>query len=241
VPHCPGFMTIRSHAHRSLRLRTSAREHRAGARRSRARSARMLVVQGDGRAGADPQPFAELAHWLEPGDQLVVKRHQGSSRPQLKGRRIGRETEAEDRGNPDQAARRARAGRRWSKPRQKRLAPDMVTPFRFGNEGKVLPAWSSRRTGRGPRAVTAKSTLSFRVPWPRHWTRAHRAGRPRPPLPPYIASKRTPDEAGCRRLPETMFRSQRGARWRPPTAGPAFHASTGGDGCAGHGRRTATG
>ena len=53
-------------------------------------SARMLVVQSDGvlRDGV----VSELPHWLEPGDQLVVNDTKVIS-AQLRGRRIGRETE----------------------------------------------------------------------------------------------------------------------------------------------------
>src|SRR6195952_427416 len=53
-------------------------------------SARMLVVQGDGVLR--DQTITELPHWLEPGDQLVVNDTKVIS-AQLKGRRIGRETE----------------------------------------------------------------------------------------------------------------------------------------------------
>ena len=53
-------------------------------------SARMLVVQGDGVLR--DRHIADLPQWLEPGDQLVVNDTRVIS-AQLKGRRIGRETE----------------------------------------------------------------------------------------------------------------------------------------------------
>src|SRR4030095_16555570 len=87
-------------------------------------AARMLVVQPDG--ALHDRSVAELPQWLQPGDQLVVNDTKVIS-AQLKGRRIGRETEpkieatlikrihasprrapgrAEDRGDADQAPRR---------------------------------------------------------------------------------------------------------------------------------------
>src|SRR6202165_1610589 len=53
-------------------------------------SARMLIVQPDGVLR--DRRVAELPLWLEPGGQLVVNNTKGIS-PQLKGRRIGRDTE----------------------------------------------------------------------------------------------------------------------------------------------------
>src|ERR1700753_735904 len=53
-------------------------------------SARMLVVQPD--AVLRDRIIAELPQWLEPGDQLVVNDTRVIA-AQLKGRRIGRDTE----------------------------------------------------------------------------------------------------------------------------------------------------
>src|ERR1700743_2491414 len=53
-------------------------------------SARMLVVQPDG--ALRDQVVAELPLWLKPGDQIVVNDTKVIS-AQLRGRRIGRETE----------------------------------------------------------------------------------------------------------------------------------------------------
>src|SRR3979409_2786062 len=53
-------------------------------------SARMLVVQPD--AVLRDRVIADLPHWLEPGDQLVVNDTRVIS-AQLRGRRLGRDTE----------------------------------------------------------------------------------------------------------------------------------------------------
>ena len=53
-------------------------------------SARMLVVQPDGLLR--DRSIADLPQWLEPGDQLVVNDTKVIC-AQLRGRRIGRETE----------------------------------------------------------------------------------------------------------------------------------------------------
>ena len=93
-------------------------------------SARMLVVQGD--AVLRDRTIAELPHWLEPGDQLVVNDTKVIA-AQLKGRRIGRETEPKI----EATLIKRLDGSRWQalvKP-AKKLAPGDVV--RFGNEGKV--------------------------------------------------------------------------------------------------------
>ena len=66
-------------------------------------SARMLVVQPG--AGLRDQRVRDLPEWLRPGDQLVVNDTRVIA-AQLHGRRIGRETETEDRRHSDQAPRR---------------------------------------------------------------------------------------------------------------------------------------
>ena len=76
--------------------------------------------------------IAELPHWLEPGDQLVVNDTKVIA-AQLKGRRIGRETEPKI----EATLIKRLDGSRWQalvKP-AKKLAPGDVV--RFGNEGKV--------------------------------------------------------------------------------------------------------
>src|ERR1700682_1755445 len=93
-------------------------------------SARMLVVQGDGVLR--DRTIAELPHGREPGDQLVVNDTKVIS-AQLKGRRIGRETEP----RIEATLIKRLDGSRWQarvKPAKKLAQGDVV---RFGNEGKV--------------------------------------------------------------------------------------------------------
>src|SRR5204862_493078 len=93
-------------------------------------SARLLVVQGDGEL-RDGQ-VSDLPHWLEPGDQLVVNDTRVIS-AQLKGRRIGRETEPKI----EATLIKRLDGSRWRalvKPAKKLASGDRI---RFGNEGKV--------------------------------------------------------------------------------------------------------
>ena len=93
-------------------------------------SARMLVVQPDGVLR--DRAIAELPDWLEAGDQLVVNDTKVIP-AQLKGRRIGRETEPK----VEATLIKRLDGSRWRalvKP-AKKLAPGDIV--RFGNEGKV--------------------------------------------------------------------------------------------------------
>ena len=93
-------------------------------------SARMLVVHPDGVLR--DASIADLPHWLEPGDQIVVNDTKVIS-AQLKGRRIGRETEPKI----EATLIKRLDGSRWQalvKPAKKLMAGDRI---RFGNEGKV--------------------------------------------------------------------------------------------------------
>src|ERR1700753_4098473 len=93
-------------------------------------SARMLVVQPGGVLR--DRIVADLPQWLEPRDQLVVNDTKVIA-AQLKGRRIGRETEPKI----EATLIKRRDSSRWQalvKP-AKKLAPGDVV--RFGNEGKV--------------------------------------------------------------------------------------------------------
>ena len=93
-------------------------------------SARMLVVQPDGMLR--DRTVAELPLLLEPGDQLVVNDTRVIS-AQLRGRRIGRETEPKI----EATLIKRLDGSRWQalvKPAKKLAQGDVV---RFGNEGKV--------------------------------------------------------------------------------------------------------
>src|SRR5437899_10243837 len=93
-------------------------------------SARMLIVQPDGVLR--DRMIAELPQWLEPGDQLVVNDTKVIA-AQLRGRRIGRDTEPKI----EATLIKRLDGSRWQalvKPAKKLSAGDRI---RFGNEGKV--------------------------------------------------------------------------------------------------------
>ena len=93
-------------------------------------AARMLVVHPEGVL--HDRVVADLPGWLEPGDQLVVNDTKVIA-AQLKGRRIGRETEPKI----EATLIKRLDGSRWQalvKP-AKKLAPGDT--IRFGNEGRV--------------------------------------------------------------------------------------------------------
>ncbi len=185
-------------------------------------SARMLVVQPG--AVLRDQLIADLPKWLEPGDQLVVNDTKVIS-AQLKGRRIGRETEP----RIEATLIKRLDGSRWQalvKP-AKKLAPGDVV--RFGNEGRVC------LLGHLDAEVEAKGndgeiTLSFSFHGPTLDQAISDLGSP--PLPPYIASKRTPDDQDAADY-QTMFAVNEGAV-AAPTAGlhftPALEAALRGHG-----------
>jgi S-adenosylmethionine:tRNA ribosyltransferase-isomerase len=173
-------------------------------------SARMLVVQPDGvlRDGR----VADLPLWLQAGDQLVVNDTKVIS-AQLNGRRIGRDTE------PKIAATLIKRldGSRWQalvKPAKKLSPGDLV---RFGNEGRVcllghLDAQVERKGDEG------EVTLAFSFHGPALDQAIADLGAP--PLPPYIAAKRAPDERDAADY-QTMFAANDGAV-AAPTAGLHF-------------------
>jgi S-adenosylmethionine:tRNA ribosyltransferase-isomerase len=173
-------------------------------------SARMLVV----RPGAALQDriVADLPQFLEPGDQLVVNDTKVIS-AQLTGRRIGRDTEPKI----DATLIKRLDGSRWQalvKPAKKLTQGDIV---RFGNEGKVcllghLDAQVERKGEDG------EITLSFSFHGPSLDQAIADLGAP--PLPPYIASKRIPDERDAADY-QTMFAVNEGAV-AAPTAGLHF-------------------
>src|SRR5580704_1551126 len=173
-------------------------------------SARMLVVQRDGILR--DQGIADLPRWLEPGDQLVVNDTKVIS-AQLKGRRIGRETEPKI----EATLIKRLDGSRWQalvKPAKKLAQGDVV---RFGNEGRVcllghLDAEVEHKGSDG------EVTLSFSFHGPALDSAIADLGAP--PLPPYIASKRAPDEQDTADY-QTMFAVNEGAV-AAPTAGLHF-------------------
>jgi S-adenosylmethionine:tRNA ribosyltransferase-isomerase len=173
-------------------------------------SARMLIVQPDGVLV--DRVVADLPLWLEPGDQLVVNDTKVLS-AQLKGRRIGRDTEP----RIDATLIKRLDGSRWQalvKPAKKLSQRDVV---RFGNEGKVcllghLDAEVEHKGDDG------EVTLSFSFHGPALDQAIADLGAP--PLPPYIASKRAPDERDASDY-QTMFAANEGAV-AAPTAGLHF-------------------
>src|SRR3954451_22473268 len=145
-------------------------------------SARMLVVRPD--LALQDRIVADLPQILRPGDQLVVNDTKVIA-AQLTGRRIGRGAEPKI----EATLIKRLDGSRWNalvKPAKKLAQGDIV---RFGNEGKVC------LLGHLDAQVEAKGedgeiTLSFSFHGPALDQAIADLGTP--PLPPYIASKRTP-------------------------------------------------
>jgi S-adenosylmethionine:tRNA ribosyltransferase-isomerase len=173
-------------------------------------SARLLIVQGDG--GLHDRTVKDLPWLLAPGDQLVVNDTKVIS-AQLRGRRIGRDTEPKI----EATLIKRLDGSRWQalvKPAKKLSQGDVV---RFGNEGKVcllghLDAQVEHKGDDG------EVTLSFSFHGPTLDQAIADLGSP--PLPPYIASKRAPDERDEADY-QTMFAVNEGAV-AAPTAGLHF-------------------
>jgi S-adenosylmethionine:tRNA ribosyltransferase-isomerase len=173
-------------------------------------SARMLIVEPDGILR--DRIVADLPQWLEPGDQLVVNDTRVIA-AQLKGRRIGRDTEPKI----EATLIKRLDGSRWQalvKPAKKLSQGDVV---RFGNEGRVcllghLDAQVEHKGDDG------EITLSFSFHGPALDQAIADLGSP--PLPPYIAGKRAPDERDAADY-QTMFAANEGAV-AAPTAGLHF-------------------
>ncbi|MET0219038.1 MAG: tRNA preQ1(34) S-adenosylmethionine ribosyltransferase-isomerase QueA [Tardiphaga sp.] len=173
-------------------------------------SARLLVVQPG--VGVEDKVVSDLPHWLQPGDQLVVNDTKVIS-AQLSGRRIGRDTEPKI----DATLIKRLDGSRWQalvKPAKKLTEGDIV---RFGNEGRVcllghLDATVEHKGDAG------EITLAFAYHGPALDQAIAELGAP--PLPPYIASKRAPDERDAADY-QTMFAAHDGAV-AAPTAGLHF-------------------
>ncbi len=173
-------------------------------------SARLLVVQGGGVLR--DAVVAELPQWLEPGDALVVNDTKVIS-AQLRGRRIGRETEPKI----EATLIKRLDGSRWQalvKPAKKLASGDRI---RFGNEGKVclLGHLDAEVEAKG---AEGEVTLSFTFHGPTLDQAIADLGSP--PLPPYIAGKRAPDERDLDDY-QTMFAKEEGAV-AAPTAGLHF-------------------
>jgi S-adenosylmethionine:tRNA ribosyltransferase-isomerase len=173
-------------------------------------SARLLVVQGGGVLR--DAVVSELPKWLEPGDALVVNDTKVIS-AQLRGRRIGRETEPKI----EATLIKRLDGSRWQalvKPAKKLASGDRI---RFGNEGKVclLGHLDAEVEAKG---AEGEVTLSFTFHGPTLDQAIADLGSP--PLPPYIAGKRAPDERDLDDY-QTMFAKDEGAV-AAPTAGLHF-------------------
>ncbi|SDS17209.1 tRNA preQ1(34) S-adenosylmethionine ribosyltransferase-isomerase QueA [Bradyrhizobium canariense] len=173
-------------------------------------SARMLIVQPE--AVLRDRSVADLPQWLEPGDQLVVNDTKVIA-AQLAGRRIGRDTEPKI----EATLIKRLDGSRWQalvKPAKKLAQGDVV---RFGNEGRVclLGHLDAEVEHKGD---SGEITLSFSFHGPTLDQAIADLGSP--PLPPYIASKRTPDERDAADY-QTMFAAKEGAV-AAPTAGLHF-------------------
>src|ERR1700757_4476417 len=172
-------------------------------------SAKMLVVQG---GELHDRVVSDLPDWLKAGDQLVVNDTKVIS-AQLSGSRIGRATEPKI----EATLIKRLDGSRWQalvRPAKKLAVGDGI---RFGNEGRVC------LLGNLDAVVEAKGregevTLSFSFHGPVLDQAISDVGSP--PLPPYIASKRTPDERDAGDY-QTMFATEEGAI-AAPTAGLHF-------------------
>ncbi|CAN5284197.1 tRNA preQ1(34) S-adenosylmethionine ribosyltransferase-isomerase QueA [soil metagenome] len=172
--------------------------------------ARMLVV-APGKPLTDAV-VSDLPEFLRPGDQLVVNDTKVIP-AQLTGRRIGRETEPKI----EATLIKRLDGSRWQalvKPAKKLSQGDAI---RFGNEGRVcllgnLDAQVEHKGENG------EVTLSFSFHGPVLDQAIADVGAP--PLPPYIASRRTPDERDATDY-QTMFAVSEGAV-AAPTAGLHF-------------------
>ncbi|WP_457487959.1 tRNA preQ1(34) S-adenosylmethionine ribosyltransferase-isomerase QueA [Tardiphaga sp. P5_C10] len=173
-------------------------------------AARLLVIQPG--KGVQDHVVADLPQWLKPGDQLVVNDTRVIS-AQLSGRRIGRETEPKI----DATLIKRLDGSRWQalvRPAKKLTEGDTV---RFGNEGRVcllghLDALVEHKGEAG------EIIFSFSFHGPALDQAIAELGAP--PLPPYIAGKRAPDERDTADY-QTMFAANDGAV-AAPTAGLHF-------------------
>jgi S-adenosylmethionine:tRNA ribosyltransferase-isomerase len=173
-------------------------------------AARLLVVQPG--EGLQDRQVSDLAQVLRPGDQLVVNDTKVIP-AQLAGRRIGRDAEP----RIEATLIKRLDGSRWQalvKPAKKLIEGDTI---RFGNEGRVclLGHLDAQVEAKGD---NGEVTLTFSFHGPTLDQAIADVGAP--PLPPYIASRRTPDEQDSSDY-QTMFAVHEGAV-AAPTAGLHF-------------------
>ena len=175
------------------------------------RDAARLLVVAPGEPLQD-STVAELPALLRAGDQLVVNDTKVIP-AQLTGRRIGRETEP----RIEATLIKRIDGSRWQalvKPAKKLAVGDRL---RFGNEGRVclLGNLDAEVEAKGD---SGEVTLAFAFHGPTLDQALSDVGRP--PLPPYIASRRPPDAQDSDDY-QTMFAAKEGAV-AAPTAGLHF-------------------
>ena len=173
-------------------------------------SARMLVVESG--SSLHDRVVSDLPQWLRAGDQIVVNDTKVIS-AQLRGRRLGRDTEPKI----EATLIKRLDGSRWQalvKPAKKLARGDVV---RFGNEGRVclLGHLDAEVEDKGEDGAV---TLSFSFHGPTLDSAISDLGSR--PLPPYIASKRAADEHDAADY-QTMFAVNEGAV-AAPTAGLHF-------------------
>lgn len=175
-------------------------------------AARLLVVYPGVHPELEDRRVGNLPDLLAPGDALVVNDSKVIA-ARLSGRRIGRETEPRIEATLVQRV----DGSRWRafvRPAKKLARGDVV---RFGDEGKVcfLGQLDAQVEDKGEGGAV---TLSFSFHGP--VLDQAIAERGDMPLPPYIASKRKPDERD-RADYQTLFAREEGSV-AAPTAGLHF-------------------
>ena len=179
-------------------------------------AARLLVVRPVGDPKLEDHGVGDLPELLRPGDALVVNESKVIA-ARLTGRRLGR-GEAQPR--IEATLHKRLDGSRWRafvRP-AKRLKPGDV--IRFGDEGKVcfLGQLDATVETKGEGEEGGEVTLAFAF----HGAVLDQAIAERGdmPLPPYIASRRTPDEQD-RTDYQTLFAREEGSV-AAPTAGLHF-------------------
>lgn len=173
-------------------------------------SARLLVVRPG--VGLEDDTVRDLPDLLRAGDQLVVNDTKVIA-AQLSGRRIGGATEP----RIDVTLIKRVDGSRWQtlvRPARKLAEGDVV---RFGNEGRVCLLGTLDATVEA-KGEAGEITLAFAFHGPVLDQAIADLGAP--PLPPYIASRRAPDEKDVGDY-QTMFAKHEGAV-AAPTAGLHF-------------------
>jgi S-adenosylmethionine:tRNA ribosyltransferase-isomerase len=175
-------------------------------------AARMLVVRPGTTSEFEDRGVRDLPDLLNPGDALVVNDTKVIA-ARLTGRRIGRGSEAKI----EATLIRRIDGSRWRafvRPAKKLAAGDII---RFGEEGKVCFLGQLDATVE-EKGEGGEVTLSFSFHGP--VLDQAIAERGDMPLPPYIASKRRPDERD-RIDYQTLFAREEGSA-AAPTAGLHF-------------------